>query len=1076
MLITGLLWHGTLGNADTIPKAATAMASTSRFIGRCLGALAGLLVFGQTVPAQVVINEIHYDPPDKTEHTEFVELYNAGGFAVALGGWKVEGGIGFEFPGTARLEAGAYLVVAEDPLALQNRFGVSALGPFTGRLSNEGDTVRLVDGSGGIVNEVDYGVGFPWPTAAAGEGSSLELIDPRLDNSLGGSWRASGWGDVPATVEEAGFPQPSARGSPPTPGARNSVYSPTAPPQIRQVKQTPEQPRTMQPMRITAKVSDRNWVASVRLAYQIVAPGDYLPANLALVFGRLLEQPETPFPWNSRFADATNWTTVTMVDDGTQGDAKAGDGIYSAVIPPQANRTLIRYRISARDAGEPGASVTVPYPDDPSLNFACFVYDGVPAFQPLRSTVHPEGLGHIYPAEVMNSLPVYFLLTREGDFTECLAYDSGLWIPPENTVARDKFNWEGTFVYDGVVYDHVRYRLRQENDRYSGGYWGKRSMRFRFNKGRYLAAKDNDGRPYPVKWRTLNTGKMVDNLRAGNFGLTESINSRLWNLVGVPAPLTHTFHFRVIEGLEEAPADPEGQFNGDFWGMFLALEDYDGPFLGTHGMPDGNLYKLQPGVFDGNLVKRHQGRFSVTDGSDFENSRLNLAGTQSDEYLRRYVNYDESYRYHAVGQAVRHYDFITDNAFLKNRAWYFEPWPENPLGRLWTLPWDFDVSWGPSYADEGGIDYSLQAIFEGEGKPPFKTEYRNFIREFRDLVWQEEVLEPMIDELAARIAEFSRADRDRWKDAPNGVDFGPLEDKVRDMKDFAFVGWSGTNGPVVSAGGRAAFLDALAAAEGEGDRVPGTPMIVAAGPGDFPVTQLAFQARITTQSANTFGALQWRLAEVTDPAAPVYNPGAPRLLEWNAVWTSGELGRYPNPITIPSAVAAAGHAYRARVRVKNTTGQWSHWSAPLQFVAGPPREITLPDRDGDTLPDAWENAYGLNLDDPRDALADQDGDGETAAEEYSVGTNPRDGADVFRLAIQVAGEELRLSFNARAAEPGLYAGSKRYYALERRTDYDATWIAITSPILGTNQTVVVTESLPETGTQPYYRAKAWLEQ
>ncbi len=36
-------------------------------------------------------------------------------------------------------------------------------------------------------------------------------------------------------------------------------------------------------------------------------------------------------------------------------------------------------------------------------------------------------------------------------------------------------------------------------------------MRFRFNKGDYLQAHDNDGNPYPTEWRTLNTGKMFDN-------------------------------------------------------------------------------------------------------------------------------------------------------------------------------------------------------------------------------------------------------------------------------------------------------------------------------------------------------------------------------------------------------------------------------------------------------------------------------------------------------------------------------------------------------------------------------------
>ena len=53
--------------------------------------------------------------------------------------------------------------------------------------------------------------------------------------------------------------------------------------------------------------------------------------------------------------------------------------------------------------------------------------------------------------------------------------------------ARSAFNWEGAFVYEGMVYDHINYRLRQSNDRYTGD--GKRSMRFRFNDGNFFQAR-----------------------------------------------------------------------------------------------------------------------------------------------------------------------------------------------------------------------------------------------------------------------------------------------------------------------------------------------------------------------------------------------------------------------------------------------------------------------------------------------------------------------------------------------------------------------------------------------------------
>ena len=99
----------------------------------------------------------------------------------------------------------------------------------------------------------------------------------------------------------------------------------------------------------------------------------------------LQADPDAPRPVNPAFEDPANWTTIAMRDDGTGGDAVAGDSIYSANVPGQINRSLVRYRITVADTF--GASVRVPYADDESLNFAYYVYDGVPAYQGFSSEV-----------------------------------------------------------------------------------------------------------------------------------------------------------------------------------------------------------------------------------------------------------------------------------------------------------------------------------------------------------------------------------------------------------------------------------------------------------------------------------------------------------------------------------------------------------------------------------------------------------------------------------------------------------------------------------------------------------------
>src|SRR5437762_9460612 len=114
--------------------------------------------------AEIVINEIHYNPDVKTEPVEFIELLNAGSSNVDLSGWYFSDAVTFTFSAGTSLPAGGYVIVAQDPAALLSKFGVSALGPWTGTLNNRGEKIVLRDALGGIQDEVDYQLGFPWPT------------------------------------------------------------------------------------------------------------------------------------------------------------------------------------------------------------------------------------------------------------------------------------------------------------------------------------------------------------------------------------------------------------------------------------------------------------------------------------------------------------------------------------------------------------------------------------------------------------------------------------------------------------------------------------------------------------------------------------------------------------------------------------------------------------------------------------------------------------------------------------------------------------------------------------------------
>ncbi len=153
------------------------------------------------VETNVVINEIMYDVLESRDATggavdvrpgEYIELHNRGAAAVSLDGWAFTKGIDFAFPSGTTLEPGQYLVVAEDPAYIKATYGLSTvLGPWEGGLQNNGETIRLEDALGNTANEVKYFGGGEWSDRADGKGSSLELIDPWQDNSVGSAWEGS---------------------------------------------------------------------------------------------------------------------------------------------------------------------------------------------------------------------------------------------------------------------------------------------------------------------------------------------------------------------------------------------------------------------------------------------------------------------------------------------------------------------------------------------------------------------------------------------------------------------------------------------------------------------------------------------------------------------------------------------------------------------------------------------------------------------------------------------------------------------------------------------------------------------
>ena len=127
----------------------------------------------QMLDSTVVFSELMYNPLD-TEGAEWIEFHNQLSVDMDLSEWQIRGGVEYEFPDGTILGGGDYLVVASDPVAVAEAHELTGvLGPFTGRLDNNGEELRLFNNDGRRMNSLDYSDSGDWPVEPDGGGASL---------------------------------------------------------------------------------------------------------------------------------------------------------------------------------------------------------------------------------------------------------------------------------------------------------------------------------------------------------------------------------------------------------------------------------------------------------------------------------------------------------------------------------------------------------------------------------------------------------------------------------------------------------------------------------------------------------------------------------------------------------------------------------------------------------------------------------------------------------------------------------------------------------------------------------------
>lgn len=580
------------------------------------------------------------------------------------------------------------------------------------------------------------------------------------------------------------------------------------------------------------------------------------------------------------------WTDITMNDDGVGADEVANDGIFSINMPAnfQTNRRLVRYRIKINNRTFPDLAFD-------EANFSYFVYN-------LHALVNGNDINTLEP------LQTFFFISKNANS-----------------------NYTGTVVTDDEVYDHV--------DVSRSGYYSnpRRNYRINFNDGRPVLVKDDYGIPYKVRRDRLHFSG-TDMMDKSSHGLTESIIFKMFELNNAAASFADYSHLRFIDH-----ADPDKDYEG-----IHVIRDYtrnnkdlNQDFLKLRDLPDANVYgyKNPYGVLYYGEVAPY-GQFNdVFNAWDDEWDDLSdgcsscVYPIPSQEFLENNIDLDNHYGFMIAQEFIANNE--TNYAGQHNYYDYY-----NPVTQKWIVfPDDFNATFGTPRDEDG---WALRSEFDPteDVRGPFKVailnykplsiEFENRLRSGLDLLLNDDQGLFLVDNEIRKIynpnnaLNWTDADQSKWNQ-----DYNDYSEVVQDYKDFIVA--------------RNAHLSSVYSSS----KTPDKPTISYTGPNNFPINQLTFTNSDfqDPQGNNTFGSLEWRVGEWSDPSNPIYDNIPRDIYEITPVWHSGEIDSFSDSFTINGGDLEVGRTYRVRVRYKDNTGRKSRWSDPIEFISGAPNQAEI---------------------------------------------------------------------------------------------------------------------------------------
>jgi pimeloyl-ACP methyl ester carboxylesterase len=643
------------------------------------------------------------------------------------------------------------------------------------------------------------------------------------------------------------------------------------------VRHTPARPKPAEAVRVTARPAAGTTKPILKL--QAVAPGKYVR--------------------KSDPAYETDWTSLPMHDDGQAGDEAAGDGVFTAQVPAshQRHRWLIRYRVAVTDAD--GKAVRAPGPADECPNFSWWCDAGPAAWTGTRDPGKTPPV--TFSAEFLGTLQSLTLLARAEDVARS-QWDGN----------AHKQRQPGTLIYRGVVYDHVQYSNRGQGSAHISG---KNKWALKFNRGHRLPFVDHAGVPWPaLDGLDLNPGGYTpyDPVLRGIAGLDEVMSMRAYRLAGVPSPPATWVQWRVVDGPDEVSA--KDQYEGDLWGLYVALGDFEPELLADRPLPDGLTVSAQSGV-------KHAPRGLADPPKVWEKFIHELRGDRDEAWYRANLDLPAYYSFHALNRLLGNVDLRPDG----NHGYY-----RRPDGRWAPIPWDNDMMFVPRHHQPGYID-AVRCLRH----PAIQLEYRNRAREVLDLFAADASDRPaQVGQLVADLGgaltpagfrtDWARLDEAMWNRHPRmnqkgsyfvnpatATHFGGPWKRTLATNDFAgfrkyLVDFCTDSRPTKTYapndGDHRGYGWGYLAHEAKDDKIPATPAVERKG-------------GYTFEASAAGPAVEWRVGRV----------GRPGWYELADHWRK----EGTRTVEIPADVFQEPGEYRVRARWRDAAGRCGHWSPPV---------------------------------------------------------------------------------------------------------------------------------------------------